>query len=286
MGLRGAQRRALVAGDLPARRPARTSGRSSSASGAILAGIPAAEVDVDAFDDVLFAERAARHGVDAADVMDQTQLRGPDRIVDLTVRVSPWGDGYGARPGGLTLESLMRDHPHGVDFGPMVPRSTRSCARPRATSSSRTTTSSATSRACRHASRNPRDGLVLIGRRHVRSNNSWMHNVKVLVKGKDRCTLIVHPDDAVARRAAPTARARASPPRPGSVEAVVEVSDEIRRGVVSLPHGWGHDQPGTRLSVAREHAGTNSNLLAPGHLVDVPSGNAAVNGIPVEVVPA
>ena len=64
------------------------------------------------------------------------------------------------------------------------------------------------------------------------------------------------------------------------------MSDEITRGVVSLPHGWGHDRPGTRQSVAREHAGTNSNLLAPGHLVDVPSGNAAVNGIPVEVVPA
>ena len=61
---------------------------------------------------------------------------------------------------------------------------------------------------------------------------------------------------------------------------------EIRPGVVSLPHGWGHDRPGTRLSIAREHAGTNTNLLAPGDFLDVPSGNAAVNGIPVEVVPA
>ena len=72
----------------------------------------------------------------------------------------------------------------------------------------------------------------------------------------------------------------------GSVEAEVRGERRDNRGVVSLPHGWGHDRPGTQLSVARQHPGTNSNLLAPGHLVDVPSGNAAVNGIPVDVVPA
>jgi anaerobic selenocysteine-containing dehydrogenase len=72
----------------------------------------------------------------------------------------------------------------------------------------------------------------------------------------------------------------------GSVDVAVEVSDEMMRGVVSLPHGWGHDKPGARLSVAREHAGVNNNLLAPGHFVDELSGNAAVNGIPVEVAPA
>src|SRR5262249_44347773 len=90
--------------------------------GAIVAGAHATDIDVDAYDDVLFAERAARHGVDAAEIMDATPWRGPDRIRDLTVRLSPWGDGYGARPGGLTLESLMHDHPHGVDYGPMTPR--------------------------------------------------------------------------------------------------------------------------------------------------------------------
>ena len=71
----------------------------------------------------------------------------------------------------------------------------------------------------------------------------------------------------------------------GAVEVPAEVSDEMMPGVVSLPHGWGHDKPGTRLSVAREHAGVNNNLLAPPDFVDVPSGNAAVNGIPVEVAP-
>ena len=129
----------------------------------------------------------------------------------------------------------------------------------------------------------PTGGLVLIGRRDLRSNNSWMHNSERLVKGKDRCTLLVHPDDAGALDLADGGAARVTS-EAGSVEVVVEVSDEVRRGVVSLPHGWGHDRPGTRQSVAREHAGTNTNLLAPGHFVDVPSGNAAVNGIPVEVV--
>ena len=72
----------------------------------------------------------------------------------------------------------------------------------------------------------------------------------------------------------------------GEVEVAVEVSDEMMPGVVSLPHGWGHDKAGTRLSVAREHAGVNNNLLAPGHLTDPLSNNAVVNGIPVEVAPA
>ena len=112
------------------------------------------------------------------------------------------------------------------------------------------------------------DELVLVSRRHLRSNNSWMHNVKVLVKGKDRCTLLVHPDDAQRARRRRRRAARASRSEAGSVEVPVEVSDEMMPGVVSLPHGWGHDKPGTRLSVAREHAGVNNNVLAPGDLVD------------------
>jgi anaerobic selenocysteine-containing dehydrogenase len=129
------------------------------------------------------------------------------------------------------------------------------------------------------------DGLVLISRRHVRSNNSWMHNVRVLVKGKDRCTLLVHPDDAARLGLRDGGHANIAS-EAGSIVAPVEVTDEMMRGVVSLPHGWGHDRPGVRLSIAAEHAGVNNNHLAPGHFVDVPSGNAAVNGIPVEVAPA
>jgi anaerobic selenocysteine-containing dehydrogenase len=111
-----------------------------------------------------------------------------------------------------------------------------------------------------------------------------MHNVTVLVTGRPRCTLIIHPDDARDLGVDDGAMVRVTS-EAGTVDAAVEISDEIRQGVVSLPHGWGHDHAGTRLSVARAHAGVNSNLLAPGTLVDVPSGNAAVNGFPVQVVP-
>jgi len=128
------------------------------------------------------------------------------------------------------------------------------------------------------------DGLVLVSRRHVRSKNSWLHNVDVLVKGKDRCTLLIHPDDARRSGVADGRLARVSS-EAGTVEVSVEVSDEMMPGVVSLPHGWGHDKEGTRMAVARDHPGVNNNLLAPGHLVDLLSGNAVVNGIPVEVAP-
>ena len=251
--------------------------------GAILAGTPAADVDVAALDDVHFAARAVRHGVDAADVLATSPYRGPDRIVDLTLRMAPWGDAYGARPGGLTLERLRTEHPHGIDLGPMEPRLDEMLL----------TTSGDVELAhdlilddlprLRAWLARPRDGLLLIGRRHVRSNNSWMHNIPVLVKGRSRCTLQVHPDDAERLGLANGGRARVTS-ESGSVDADVEVTDVIRPGVVSLPHGWGHDKEGTRLSVARERAGVNCNVLAPGHFVDVPSGNAAVNGIPVEVV--
>lgn len=255
--------------------------------GGILAGTPAAEVDVAALDDVLFADRATRHGIDAADALREMEaqgLRGPDRFVDLALRVAPWGDQFGASPGGLTLDRLRRDHPHGIDFGPMTPRIDEVLR----------TASGDVELAhgiilddiprLRATLGHPPDGLVMIGRRHLRSNNSWLHNVRVLVKGRDRCTLLVHPDDAAARGLVDGGRARVTS-EAAEVEATVEVSDEIMAGVVSLPHGWGHDKAGTRLSVAREHAGVNTNLLAPGHLVDVPSGNAAVNGFPVEVTP-
>jgi anaerobic selenocysteine-containing dehydrogenase len=112
-----------------------------------------------------------------------------------------------------------------------------------------------------------------------------MHNVKVLVKGKDRFTLLIHPVDAAACAVTAGTPARVTSTR-GSIEVPVEVSDEMMPGVVSLPHGWGHDKEGTRLSVAREHAGVNNNLLADPYAVDVLSNNAAINGIPVEVVPA
>src|SRR5262249_14685677 len=127
--------------------------------------------------------------------------------------------------------------------------------------------------------------LVLVGRRHLRSNNSWMHNVNVLVKGKERCTLQVNPDDATSHGLGGGEPARIAG-RVGSLVVPVEVTDDVMPGVVSLPHGWGHGQPGTQLSVAAAHPGVNTNVLTDGAELDPLSGNAVLNGIPVTVVPA
>jgi anaerobic selenocysteine-containing dehydrogenase len=131
----------------------------------------------------------------------------------------------------------------------------------------------------------PRPPLVLIGRRHVRSNNSWMHNLPNLVGGTNRCTLQVAPADAERLGLADGGMAEVSS-RAGTVEAVVEVTDDVMEGVVSLPHGWGHGQPGTQMSVAADNAGVNSNVLTDELEIDPLSGNAVLSGIPVEVSPA
>jgi len=126
------------------------------------------------------------------------------------------------------------------------------------------------------------DALVLIGRRHLRSNNSWMHNVEVLVKGKPRCTMHVHPADAARLGLVDGGSAKVTS-RVHQVEVPVEVTDAIMPGVVSIPHGWGHDAEGARMGVAERHAGVNANLLTDDRLFDAISGNAAVNGVPVTV---
>ena len=127
------------------------------------------------------------------------------------------------------------------------------------------------------------DGLLLVGRRELKSNNSWMHNMKVLTKGSLSCTLHVHPEDAARLGISHGTSARVTS-RVGSVDVPVEVTDAVRPGVVSLPHGWGHNVPGTKMAVAAEKAGVNSNILTDDKVLDPLSGNAALNAIPVTVV--
>ena len=247
--------------------------------GAILGGTPAGEVDVDALDEAGFSFRAGRHEV-TPDQVD-SRLKGPDRIVDLTLRLSPWGDGLGARPDGITLEKLKQS-PHGMAFGPAstpIEEILRT-----ASGDVELVHDDIVGDLARLESRmaEAHPALLLIGRRDVRSNNSWMHNLPVLVRGKNRATLLIHPEDASSRGLRDGALAEVSTAA-GTVQAPVEVTDSIRPGVVSLPHGWGHDRPGIRASVAAAHAGPNTNELTPGFLLDIPSGNAAVNGVPVEV---
>jgi anaerobic selenocysteine-containing dehydrogenase len=179
---------------------------------------------------------------------------------------------------------VLVDHPHGVDLGPLQPRMPEALRQPDGMIdlAPEVLLADVAARMV-PALDEVDDGLLLIGRRHLRSNNSWMHNVEVLVKGKPRCTLQVHPDDAAERGLLDGGQAEVRS-RVGAVVAPVEVTDAVMAGVVSLPHGWGHDLDGARLSVAAEHAGVNSNVLADTEQLDPVSGTAVLNGIPVEVV--
>jgi anaerobic selenocysteine-containing dehydrogenase len=210
--------------------------------------------------------------------------RGPERMLDLMLRTGPYGDGFGSDPDGTSLDDLLA-HPHGRDFGALQPRIPEILRTP----SGRIELAPEPlvgdlDRLHAAAAHIATRELVLVGRRHLRSNNSWMHNIRVLVKGKPRCTLQMHPDDAGRLGLADGAPARITS-RVGSVTAPVEVTDGIRRGVVSLPHGWGHHMAGTRLRVAAEHAGVNSNVLSDDSAMDPLSGTSVLNGIPVEVAP-
>jgi anaerobic selenocysteine-containing dehydrogenase len=224
------------------------------------------------------------HGKDPADLLARLTGDGPAlRRLDLMLRLGAYGDGFGAVPGGLSLEALLRA-PHGIDLGPLRPRladvlrtpsgTIELCPPPIAEDVPRLRSGLAARRA----------GLVLIGRRHLRSNNSWMHNLPGLVRGSNRCTLQVHPDDA-GRLGLTDAGTAEVVSESGAVEAEVEITDEVMPGVVSLPHGWGHGRPGTRGSVAAAHAGVSANTLTDPRVLDPLSGNAVLNGIPVRVRP-
>jgi anaerobic selenocysteine-containing dehydrogenase len=252
-------------------------------------------VDVDALDRLVIETLVRREVAipgSAVEERDPDELlaaleprRGPERLLDFMLRTGPYGDGLGNDPQGLTLETLERS-PHGVDLGPLRPRLPDALRTPSGRIELAPEPIVDDLERLRAALRRPRNGgLVLIGRRQLRSNNSWMHNLPALVKGKERCTMHIHPDDAD-RLGLEDGRQALLRSAAGELEAPVEITDAIMPGVVSIPHGWGHDAAGARLRVATEHAGVNSNLLADESMVEPLSGNAILNGIPVEVAPA
>ncbi|WP_328762270.1 MULTISPECIES: molybdopterin-dependent oxidoreductase [unclassified Streptomyces] len=237
------------------------------------------------------------HGQDPARLAGLlTGESGPERRLDLMCRLGPYGDRFGAgsapqagtgagtdEGAGLSLERLLA-HPHGIDLGPLRPRllgvlKTRSgrielFPDPIAAELPR----------LRAALADRPAALVLVGRRHLRSNNSWLHNVPALTGGSNRCTLQVHPQDAGRLGLTEGGMARITADG-GSLEVPVEVTDTVRTGVVSLPHGWGHDRDGARLSVASAAPGANVNQLLDGSRLDPLSGTAVLNGFPVELTP-
>ncbi|MDG4664438.1 molybdopterin-dependent oxidoreductase [Mycobacterium sp. 236(2023)] len=259
--------------------------------GGSLFGTPVPDVDVHALDDLYTAGTIATFaglpdnpltGLDAEKVMGVLTGRGPERLADLSIRVGPWGDRFGERPDGLTLAEVKR-HPDGLRLGELDGGRLDDTV---------TTPSGKVELLHRHITDDiPRliarmdretTDLVMTSRRHLRSNNSWLHNVPALMKGRDRCTLLIHPDDADRVGVSSGSTATVSTTE-GAVRVLVEVSDEMTPGVVSLPHGWGHGVPGTELDIANAHPGVNNNLLNPVDVIDVPSNTHATNGIACRV---
>ncbi|GID30596.1 molybdopterin oxidoreductase family protein [Paractinoplanes brasiliensis] len=196
-----------------------------------------------------------------------------ERLLDAALRSGPYE--------GMSLDLLL-SNPHGVDLGPLQPRIPEVLRTPSGKVELDFDGLAAEVTRLRAALDRPRDTMVLIGRRHLRSNNSWMHNVPALVKGRDRCTLQINPADAARLDLRDGDDAQVTS-RAGGLSARVEVTDAVMPGVVSLPHGWGHGLPGSRMTVAAEHPGVNSNILTDETTVDPLSGNSVLNGIPVEI---
>ena len=214
-----------------------------------------------------------------------SQKAGPERVLDLGLRLGPYGKRFNPLSPGLSLKTL-RKNPHGVDLGPLqsslpdrIPERhgaidlapelfVRDLERLQA----------------RFTDLGGDQKLLLIGRRHLRSNNSWMHNAQRLMKGKERCTLLIHPDDA-GRIGVKSGDMVSISSRVGQVSAPAEVTDDMMAGVVSLPHGFGHDRDGVQLRVATSHPGVSINDLTDEQSIDV-SGNAAFSGVPVTVAAA
>ena len=229
----------------------------------------------------------ALFGRDANEIRRALAGQSPvGKLLDLRLRTGWQGDLFGQRAGGISLAKLA-EHPHGVDLGPMVERFPARLATESGTLELTPAHLVEDWRRVRERLDKPlpADGLLLIGRRHVRSNNSWMHNIESLVTGRSRCTLLMHPEDAKGRGLGNGDRAEIRS-RAGKLEVEVETSEAMMVGVVSLPHGWGHDAKGIRMRVAEAHAGVASNVLTDDRVIDSASGNAVLNGIAVEVVSA
>ncbi|GAA2442015.1 molybdopterin oxidoreductase family protein [Actinomadura vinacea] len=209
-----------------------------------------------------------------------------EQRLDMMLRLGPYGDGFGADPAGLTLTRLRTEHPHGLDLGALKPRLDEVLCTASGHIELCPPSFAADADRLRAALDGDRDrdrdpaAMLLIGRRHLRSNNSWLHNVPELVRGSNTCTLQLNPSDAERLGIGGGDVVRVVS-RSGTLEAVAEPTDTVMAGVVSLPHGWGHDLSGTRTEVARQHAGVNVNAVTDEREIDPLSGTAVFNGVPV-----
>ncbi len=252
----------------------------------------AAEGDLEIAKAMLASAARDGHGTvagrDVDEMLDEVGDRtGPERLLDIMLQTGPYGAGFDVDSDGLSL-AVLEDNPNGVDLGALEPK--RIPANLRTPSGKiEMVPPQLEADLARLATSLDReftdDQMVLVGRRHVRSNNSWMHNIDVLVKGKNRCTMQIHPDDADRLGIVDGSPVRVAS-RVGEVIIDAERTDGIRPGVISIPHGFGQNMPGVRLRRATEYRGINTNVLTDEAFRDDVSGNIALNGVPVTVAPA
>lgn len=240
-------------------------------------------VDLQDLDDAAIAADVKRFAGDHADAVlaalgDQ---RGPERLIDLALRSGPYGDRFGLKPDGINL-ARVKAAPGGIDLGELKPRIPELLRTPsgRIELAPELLLADLVHVDAALAAR-PADGLLLIGRRDVRSGNSWMHNLPTLAKGPDRCTLWINPIDAARYGISDGALATLRGAGGAALTVAAKLNDELMPGVVSLPHGWGHDLPGARLALAAERPGVNMNELLDDGARDPLSGNAVLSGVPV-----
>lgn len=214
---------------------------------------------------------------------------GPERMLDLALRFGPYGGRLNPFSNGLTLRKVRKAQ-HGIDLGPLAP-----CLPERLRTAGKQIelapevivkdVERVKAKLLDDQAYQSNGHLRLIGRRQLRSNNSWMHNTERLLRGKPQCTILMHPSDATHRNLMPGQNVVVRS-RVGSVEVPIEISDEMMPGVVSIPHGWGHDRLGVQLEVAQQHAGTSINDLTDNLSIDALCGTAAFNGTWVSVEPS
>lgn len=244
-------------------------------------------VDVQKLDDeMILAELQRGLGDNTQAVLQAISLHtGPERRLDFSLRNGPYGDRFGEKADGLTLAKVMAAV-GGFDLGPLQPRIPEVLRTPSGKVELTPPMLIADLQRASADMAQPLPEMVIIGRRHVRSNNSWMHNLPLLAKGPFRCTAIINPADAARLKLINGALARIAGHDGQAIEAQVEISDSVMPGVVSLPHGWGHDLEGAQLSVAAERPGANLNAVLDERLRDPLSGNAVLAGVAVEVTAA
>jgi anaerobic selenocysteine-containing dehydrogenase len=253
-----------------------------------MSGRTAAEIDIEHFTsqlDLLYAVAPRKPRRESREEIIDTYGRQPGdaKFYDLMIRCGRFGDAYGGAEG-LTLEKV-KGHPHGINLGPMMPRLPEMLATPDRKirlAPKELVEDMARLRREMASGRFAHDGLTLIGRRQLRSVNSWFHNLERLQRGSEGCNLWMNPDDA-ARRGLQDGQLVRITSRVGSIVVPLQISLDMSASVVCLPHGWGHNGAGMGQKIAGRNPGVCSNHLTDEDDFDAPSGTSVLNGIPVDV---